>query len=220
MWLDDSEPTAGRADGNRHLIGGRLAQLYPVDDSRVWDLDIEGGYQFGRDFGQDVQAGFATAILGHTWKKAPWKPRLSGLVYYGSGDKDPTDDENNTFCTLFPLGHAYWAISDNLSGQNLLDFCAQAEVKPTDKTALVSAWHSFRLASDGDVLYNVAGAPIGAAGNGRDVGQALDLYGYYAMNANVDLQMGYSWFWYGEYIDRTTPRNDCTQFYVQTSFRY
>jgi hypothetical protein len=52
------------------------------------------------------------------------------------------------------------------------------------------------------------------------VGQALDLYGYYAMNANVDVQAGYSWFWYGGFIDRTVPRDDCTQFYVQTSFRY
>jgi hypothetical protein len=220
MWLDDSEPTAGRADGNRHTFGARLAKLFPVDDASVWDLDIEGGYQFGRDFGQDVQAGFATAILGHTWKKLPWTPRISGLAYYGSGDNDPTDDENNTFCVMFPLGHAYWAISDNLSGQNLIDLCAQAEVKPTAKTALVSAWHHFQLASGDDVLYNVAGAPVGTPGNGRDVGQALDLYGYYAMNANLDLQLGYSWFWYGEFIDRTTPRGDCTQFYVQTSVRY
>ena len=62
--------------------------------------------------------------------------------------------------------------------------------------------------------------PVGTPGNGRDVGQALDLYGYYAFNPNFDIQLGYSWFWYGQYIDNVAPRGDATQFYVQTSFRY
>ena len=36
----------------------------------------------------------------------------------------------------------------------------------------------------------------------------------------MDVQVGYSWFWYGEFIDRTTRRGDASQVYVQTSFRY
>jgi hypothetical protein len=221
LWLDDSNPTVGKADGNRHTVGSRYTKLIPVDaESRVWDYDVEAAYQFGNDNGLDVQAGFATAIAGHTWKKAPWTPRLSGLFYYGSGDVNAGDGTTNTFSTLFPLGHAYWGLSDNLTGQNLYDWSLQVDVKPTDKTAVTVAHHFFNLASGNDVVYNVGGNPVGTPGNGVSLGNALDLYGYYSFNEFFDVQLGYSWFWYGNYIDRTTPRGDATQFYVQTTYRY
>lgn len=220
LWLYDDIQNPTRPDGNRHTLGTRYTKLIPQEDGRVWDIDAEGGFQFGRDNHQDVRAGFATGILGHTWKNAPWSPRISGLLYYGSGDNSAKDGRNNTFYTMFPLGHAYWALSDNLTGQNLLDYGIQADVKPTAKTGVTGAYHFLNLASDGDRVYNVAGAPVGTPGNGTNLGQALDLYGYYAINPNFDIQTGYSWFWYGEFIDRTTPRNDASQFYIQTSFRY
>jgi hypothetical protein len=154
LWLNDTEPVATRADGRRHTLGSRYSWLVPIEQERTWDFDVEGAYQFGDDNG-----------------KALWTPRLSGLAYYGSGDVDRADDQTNTFDVLFPLGHAYWAISDNLAGQNLVDLSAQIDVKPTSKTALVAAYHKFRLANDDDRLYNVAGAPVGAPGNGTDVGE-------------------------------------------------
>lgn len=220
LWLNDQEPAPLRADGDRHTLGARYTWLVPVNESRVWDFDVEVAFQFGNDNAQHVQAGFATMIAGHTWKKAPWTPRLSGLFYYGSGDARPGDGTTNTYSILFPLNHAYWSISDNLSGQNLYDYSLQFDVRPTKKTAITVAPHFFELASGGDRLYNVAGGPVGAPGNGTSVGNALDLYGYYAFNPNFDIQAGYSWFWYGNFIDRTTPRGDARQFYVMTSFRY
>ena len=48
----------------------------------------------------------------------------------------------------------------------------------------------------------------------------MDIYGNYAFNPNFDIQAGYSWFWYGDFIDKTAKRGDATQFYVQTSLRY
>ena len=69
-------------------------------------------------------------------------------------------------------------------------------------------------------IHRVAGNPIGAPGNGTTVGQALDTYGYYSVNTNLDIQAGYSWFFYGDFIDRTAPRDDASQFYIQTSIRY
>lgn len=222
LWLEDQIQVPARADGRRHTIGSRYSKLFPQDGGRVWDMDVEGAYQFGQDNNRDVQAGFATAVLGHTWKEAPWSPRLSGLFYYGSGDRNLADGQNNTFYSMFPLGHAYWALSDNLSGQNLLDYGMQLDVKPSKKTGATAAYHFFDLASDGDRAYNIAGAPIGAPGNGTDLGQALDLYGHYSVNSNLDFQAGYSWFFYGDFINNqaATRRNDASQFYIQTSLRY
>ncbi len=222
LWLQDNVQVPTRADGHRHTIGSRYTKLFPQDGGRVWDMDVEGAYQFGTDNNKEVQAGFATGVLGHTWKNAPWSPRLSGLFYYGSGDRNLADGQNNTFYTMFPLGHAYWAISDNLSGQNLLDYSMQLDVKPSKKTGATAAYHFFDLASGGDRAYNVAGAPIGAPGNGTDLGQALDLFGFYSVNSNLDFQAGYSWFFYGDFINNqaATKRDDASQFYIQTSLRY
>lgn len=225
FWVDTQTDVAARPDGSRHTLGGRIAHLIPTTDGcgqevGVWDLDGEGGWQFGEDNNQRVRAGFLSGVVGHTWKQVTWTPRLSGLFYYGSGDRSPTDNKNGTFQTPFPLGHAYWAISDNLTGQNLYDYSVQLDVKPTKQTAIVSAWHYLDLATSGDKLYNVAGAPVGTPGNGTEVGTGWDIYGFYAVNANFDVQMGYSKFFYGEFIDRTSKRGDAEQFYIQTSFRY
>ena len=86
------------------------------------------------------------------------------------------------------------------------------DVKPTTKLGATSAYHFLNLASNGDRAYNVAGNPVGAPGNGTNLGQALDTYGYYSINSNMDLQRGYFWFWYGDFIDITMPRDAAGQF--------
>lgn len=226
LWLDNKNPIVGRADGSRHTIGLHWASTHPVQDyctcevARVWDFDVEGAYQFGKDNGQDVSAGFFTTIVGHTWKNTRWQPRLSGLFYWGSGDGDPNDNENNTFDVLYPLGHAYWGIIDNLSGQNLLDYSLQLDFSPAKKFKGIVAWHWFDLATQSDVLYNVAGVPLGTPNTGTDIGNELDLIGTYTFNPNFSVQVGYSWFWYGTYVDNNLARDDATQFYVQTQLRY
>lgn len=209
--------------GSRHTIGARYGALFPVDDgSGVWDFDTEGALQVGSNLSQEVVAGFYTAVGGYTWKDVPWTPRVSGLFYYGSGSYTK-GSTSNTFNALFPLSHAYWALSDNLSGENLLNYSVQAEAKPTQKLAVVSAFHWFKLVSANDNLYTVSGSPLAAAahGPGRNVGTDLDLYGYYAFNKAFDIQAGYSWFFFGDYFQTGgTTRPQCTQLYIQTTYRY
>ncbi|QDT39992.1 hypothetical protein Pan241w_00450 [Gimesia alba] len=226
LWLRDETVTPNRPDGSRHTIGSRFKTTSEVQDAccevtGIWDFETEGAYQFGNDNGQRVSAGFFTSVLGHTWTKLPWSPRLSGLFYYGSGNHDPNGSTNNTFNTLYPLGHAYWGIIDNLTGQNLYDYSLQLNAKPSKKVGLVGAFHWFEKATANDYLYNVAGAPIGTTGGSRDIGQELDLIGTYTFNPNFNIQAGYSWFWYGSFVGTNIPpRNTATQFYVQTTIRY
>lgn len=226
LWLRDETNTPNRPDGSRHTAGGRFKTTREVQDdccqvTRIWDFETEGAYQFGNDDGKRVSAGFFTSVLGHTWTTVPWSPRLSGLFYYGSGNSDPNGSTNNTFNTLYPLGHAYWGIIDNLSGQNLYDWSLQLNAKPTKKVGLVGAFHWFEKATTNDYLYNVAGAPTGTLGGSRDIGQEFDLIGTYTFNPNFNIQAGYSWFWYGDFVgDNIPPRNTATQFYVQTTLRF
>ncbi|QGQ23698.1 hypothetical protein F1728_13855 [Gimesia benthica] len=112
-------------------------------------------------------------------------------------------------------------IIDNLSGQNLFDWSLQLNAKPAKKVSLVSAFHWFEKATSNDYLYNVAGAPVGTLGGSRDIGQELDLIAIYKFNPNFNIQAGYSWFWYGDFVGTNIPpRNTATQFYVQTTLRF
>lgn len=224
LFLDTtSYPNTSTPIGSRHTMGGRYGALYPVDNgSRVWDFDTESALQFGSNLGSDVFAGFYTAVGGHTWKEVPWTPRLSGTFYYGSGT-NRTGSTSGTFNTLFPLSHAYWALSDNVLGQNVFNYAVQADVKPTQKLAFSSAYHWFKLVNEHDNLYLVSGSPLAASahGPGTNVGTALDLYGYYAFSKQLDVQAGYSWFFFGDYFTTAAgERPDCTQLYVQTTLRY
>jgi hypothetical protein len=227
LWLqtDSDRHAPGWADGNRHTVGLRWTMTKPINDEcdQPWILfatDTEGAYQFGKDNGANVQAGFFTTKIGSTFAQVPWTPQFTFIYYWGSGGS-AADGTNNTFDVLFPLGHAYWGIIDNFSGQNLNDIALQTTIKPHAKLTGVAAMHWFSLVSNADTAYNVAGSPVGVAGAGRDLGQELDLIGTYSYSPNFDVQVGYSWFWYGSRFDGSaaTP-GDATQFYVQTSLRY
>ena len=223
LYQDDERARVNFAEGDRGLSGGRVYGLIPSESGktpdRVWDYDVEGGYQWGSDLGQRVSAGFATTELGHTWKKVAWSPRIAGLFYYGSGNGTATGN-GGTFYTYYPLGHAYWGIIDNLSGQNLLDYSLQGSVNPTKKLNIAGAYHYFEKANGNDFLYNVAQAPNGQRGGSRDLGNEVDVVGTYNFNANLNLQVGYAHFWYGNFVRQALPRDDADFYYVMTTFNY
>ncbi len=229
LWLREQEPLATRADGSRHTVGSRWAGSIPVLDacceaSRVYSWDLEGAYQFGHDNGETVRAGFFAIDLAHQWAKTAWKPKVKGVFYYTSGDKAANDGQNNTFDDLFPLGHAYWGLIDNLSGQNLLDYSVQAQVYPTEKLNLLAAVHWFDQSSANDFVYNVANAQFGtvAATGSRDIGSELDFVANYKASSHMSLQFIYSWFWYDTAVtqDPAITRGDASQFYLQTVLDY
>lgn len=168
LWLDEDEDKADRIDGNRHTFGMRYAGKHPIkngcgDAYLTYSWDWEGAFQTGSDIvgmgpAQDVNAGFFSSNNGITFNQVPWTPTLTGLFFWGSGDSDPNDGTLHTVSTLFPLGHAYWGMIDNFSGQNLLDYSLQMSVKPTKKLTLLSAVHWFQKAQAEDAIWNVAGA--------------------------------------------------------------
>ncbi len=237
LWLDEDADRADRLDGSRHTFGVRYAGNRPICDSCGYEWltlgwDYEGAFQVGKDIvgagpAEDVRAGFISTNTGLTFNEILWKPTLSGLFFWGSGDDDPTDGTSNTVSTLYPLGHAYWGMIDNFSGQNLIDYSAQVTLKPTDKLTLLTAWHWFDKAQSEDAIWNVAGAPFGGfvPTASRHLGNELDLVATYKASQNVTLQAGYFWFFYGDAVNghpdaNVANRGDAKQFYffVDTKF--
>lgn len=227
-WLwdwDSSLPAPGYSRGNRHTLATRWLGKKPVLDScddpwSAWLVDIEGGYQFGTNYNQNVQAGFVTAGLGHQFPKLPWEPEIWAYYDWASGDRNPNDGVRNTFNQMYGLVHAYLGQIDNLARQNITDLNGKIVVKPRKDLAFETWYHWFNLASDGDVLYQITGQPLGTPGTGWNVGSELDLIATYTYSPNFNVQFGYLWFWYGSFVENNSPRGDATQLYLQTTFRY
>ncbi|MFV0443826.1 MAG: alginate export family protein [Planctomycetaceae bacterium] len=230
LWLYEEDDLANRLDGNRHTIGSRYAGKLPLaDKSLALTWDVEGAYQFGRDNvgpgpAKDVSAGFFSSLTGLAFNDLLWTPTVSALAFWSSGDRDPTDDVNQTFSTLFPLGHAYWGQIDNFSGSNLLDVGPQLSVKPHEKLTLATQYHFFHKSESSDFVWNVAGAPLGnLTTNNRDLGQELDLVATLQMNKNLQVQAGYFWFWYGDAVSGNAgipATGDAQQFYLMTTWAF
>lgn len=220
MWLREQDERARPArfpDGSRHTVGARWAG----SAGGGWLWDVEGGYQFGHDeFTETVQAYFAAGQAGYHFKSLPWQPQLLAVYHYGSGDENAADNENNTFTPLFPLGHAYWGVIDNLGGPNLVDYSIRAILKPHKKVSLITAYHWFDLANDADVLYNVAQVPLGAPNTGSKIGEEIDVILNVNVNPNLGFQIQYAEFFYGNFVDNNLRRDDARQFFVQSTVRY
>jgi hypothetical protein len=237
LFLDEDNDKPARIDGERHTFGARYASTNVVKKDCAGDalgtlsFELEGALQTGDSetflgaANEDIFATMVHTNLGYTFNQMAWKPNIKGIFYWASGDDSPGNGENNNFNTLFPLGHAYWGIIDNLNGSNLLDYSLQASVKPTDKFTFVSAVHWFEKDEAASPIFNVAGAPFtGGAGNkDTDIGVELDLIGTYAITQSLKVQLGYSWFWYGDAVDNAAaplPRGDARQLYLMTTWAF
>ncbi|MCH5376145.1 MAG: alginate export family protein [Planctomycetes bacterium] len=226
LWSLEKNRNLLRQGGDRHTVGMRWAGTRSVSgsgpkDIGAWNWDLEGAYQFGQDsygnaINANVQAGFFSGTGGYTFTNLPWSPSINGLFWWGSGDSNPNDNRITTVYTLYPLGHAYWGLIDNLDGQNLLDYSVSASVKPAKTVTLTSAWHWFDRANTNDAVYNVVGGAFAQGAAGKNIGNELDLVATYKITPQMNLQVGYFWFWYGAAINNGAPRPDASQFYAQT----
>lgn len=207
--------------GNRHTLATRWLRHFPDEnDDHIWHGEVEGGYQFGDDFGKDVNAGFVVGGVGHTWRKAPWEPDLWFYYDWASGSNNLNGSTTNTFAQQYGLVHAFLGQIDNIARQNISDINGKFTVKPTDKLVCQAQYHWFDLANNNDVLYIITGQPFGKPHSGRHVGDELDLVATYVVNPNFNIQVGYFWFWYGQYVEANSPRGNAREFYIQTTFSY
>ena len=85
--------------------------------------------------------------------------------------------------------------------------------------------HWFDKAEASDTIYNIAGAalPAGAPGStSKDLGTELDIVATYQATTNLQLQAGYSWFWYGDAVtqDPALNRQDADFFYFMSTLKF
>lgn len=212
LYLDRDDNNNRRADEQRLTLGGRLWG-HLADDIR---FDIEAAYQLGditpvgASDEQDISAYMIAAELEYKANALPGKPALFAGFDLASGDRDPDDNDNETFNQLFPLGHAYLGFQDFIGRQNIVAFNAGFKIKPVQRSTLRVALHSFYRQQDDDAVYN-AGAGILRPANASpdtEIGQALDFTVSYAFSRHLKGLFGYSHFFTGDVIEDSAASDD------------
>lgn len=202
----------------RYTIGGRLFGAFGESG---FDYDAEGAYQFGEVGDGDVSAYMLGGELGYRPSGWAGKPRISFGVDYGSGDDDAGGDVE-TFNQLFPLGHAFLGQADYLGRQNILAFNLGLSFEPFERTKMDFSIHSFHRASKDDAVYNVGGGVLRAAGGSgeREIGQEIDVRLTHQLDRHLQLQLGYSHFFAGDFLDDTGTSDDADFLYAQVQYTF
>lgn len=208
---DRTDPTA--ADREIHMLG--LHTFGPIAGTG-FDYDTDVVFQFGDDGPRDMCAFGFYSELGYTFTH-PWTPRLSFSTLYGSGDRDPSDARTERFDRLYAPNHP-WSMSDFFSWTNTISPKLRLEFKPHKTLRADMAYGTYWLASDSDA-WNIPGRRDRTGTSGDFVGQDLEVRLRYQPDPRVEIELGYSHFIQGDFVDHTGPADDSDFFYVQTTFR-
>lgn len=173
-----------------------------------FDYDFIGVYQFGTTNGQENNAhGYATEI-GYSFL-ADWKPRLSFIYAYASGDKKPNDSKNQRFNRLFGFNRP-WSNSNHIEWENLETFKSRIEFKPHQKLRMEASYNLYWLASETD-SWKRANLRDETGNSGKEIGQDLEFRTHYKINNNLRTTIGYAHFIPGEFA-KTAGRDGASNF--------
>lgn len=200
----------------RHTVGVR-AYTRGQPRKGAADFELETAYQFG-DFGDaDVSALLVAAEAG-------WRPAASTRVHlgfdYGSGD-DSTAGKMGTFNQLYPTGHSVLGYIDVHGRPNVVDLWGGGAIVHRGTTLRLDL-HNFWRASTRDALYFVDGSQGRAAGSGLSphVGTEVDVTLRRALRPNVPLQLGYSVYLPGLFLEQSGTSGTMHFAYLQLGWTW
>ena len=200
-------------------VGGRWNGS---QDDFLWET--EGGVQFGQNTdGSDHGAGFVTGGVGRRWTDAAWKPQL--MCYYDWANGTNDRGAGNGFNHLFPLAHKYLGFMDLYGRSNIESPNVQLTLLPRERLKLLVWYYYFFWQDQNDTPYSVVMTPFNPlnAPASRDLGHELDLLATITLNPRMDLVLGYSHFFAGDYY-KLTPgvpfRGDANFYYAQYQWNF
>ncbi len=207
--------TTGPED--RYTLGTRVFGTVP---GTHFDYNAEGAYQFGRVGSANVNAYMFGGQFGYTFADAWSSPRLFAGVEMGSGDDSPGGDVQ-TFNQIFPLGHAWLGYADVVARQNIIAPNLGVKFKPIKKLTVGLNGLYFLRASTSDALYGVGGSVLRAgASTSSTVGQEIDLTFTYKFDQHTTVELGYSHFFAGDFVQETGPAPDIDFLYLQVLYKF
>lgn len=182
-----------------------------------FDYDFDINKQFGevgefRDLGARRNAvqttvqhdAIAYAIeAGYTFSEHPWKPRISTVYTYGSGNKSPFDSANQTFDIFYGFNQPF-SRNDYFAWNNTKNLKARLEFDPLKNVKVDTAFSAYWLASaaaawDRANLF----APLGNRGD--FIGTEFDIRIQHKLSQFINWSISYARFWPGGFTSSFAP---------------
>ena len=171
------------------------------------DYSYEAILERGSDGSNSIQAWGQTFGAGYRFNNVALHPRFFGQYDYASGDKNPTDGVHGAFDTMYPTAHDRFGISDEFGWQNIVAGRGGVTIEPRRRWTITAQYLDFWLASAADGLYNTSGGTIVRDTTGRagkHIGEEVDAYTWFELNAHVNFGMGVGHLMPGNFIEATT----------------
>jgi hypothetical protein len=207
---------AGVAERLVHSPGIRA---YGIVGSTGFDYDTSFTYQFGRNGSRSVRAFAYVGEVGYTWATNPWKPRFSLFYGHASGDRDPTDAEDNRFERFFGFGRP-WSANDYIVYENISTPKARVEFKPRHDLRVDFGYSWYWLASDKDRFAGANNARDVTGRSGGYLGSEFDIRARYAWSPKTEIIVGYAHFTTGGFIENNVRRGDNDFAYFEFNHRF
>lgn len=219
------------ATRNRRLITPGI-ELSTRSDSATWDYDIEAALQLGHSRTSTSladttdllhRAGFIHLSASRGFA-ANWSPRITFQYDYASGDRDPNDQKNNRFDTLFgarrfdfgPTGIYGPFVRANISSPGV-----RLAIKPTARLRGLIGYRAIWLASArGQSSFGTD--PGGNAGT--FAGQQVEVRVRFAAVPKVlGIEAGVAWLDKGPFMKNAplaSPDGNSVYGYLQGTFNF
>lgn len=192
-----------------------------------WHYDTEALYQFGDAPALDAnsplldhKARYFHLSFGYSFETS-WQPRLSFLYHYGSGDKDPLDNESNELDHLFgvprpdfgPTGlyRAFQRVNTSSPGLML-------NLQPASNVDAYVRWQRPSLAEEAQGWRTTRYRHPGNLGEDHLANQLETRVRWHLMSNKLTVDGGYVWLDAGPYMDLVN-KGDSHYFYLQTILR-
>ncbi|HLV01303.1 MAG TPA: alginate export family protein [Acidobacteriota bacterium] len=203
----------------RHTFSGRVSG--PGLQGR-FSYDLEAALQTGEHVNREIRAFMVAALASYQPEELPSWMTLATGVDFATGDHDPSDNRLETFNQLFPLGHAYLGFIDIVGRQNVLDWHQKLAAAPLKRWSFSTDFHNFWRASGSDALYDAGSGLVRAGGqeDPRYVGFEVDLMSRYALDRHTILEIGYSHFFPGSFIEETGSDKDIDFGYLSMQYTW
>lgn len=192
-----------------------------------WHYEAEGLIQFGDapaldpfSRQRDHRAGFLHLEAGYSFDM-PWRPRLSLIYDYASGDKDPLDDESNSFDSLYgvprpeygPTGIYRAFVRTNINTPGLL-----LNLQPASNVDAYIKLQDYSLAAEEQGWSTTRYRHPGNLGEDHVGTQLETRVRWHLLSRKLTLDAGYTWLNAGDYMDLVN-KDDAHYFYFQTIVR-
>ncbi|MDA0688765.1 MAG: alginate export family protein [Proteobacteria bacterium] len=189
-----------------------------------WHYDAEAVYQFGDAPALDAvselrdhKARYFHFSLGYSFE-ADWRPRLSFIYHYGSGDKDPLDNESNELDHLFgvprpdfgPTGlfRAFQRVNTKSPGLML-------NLQPAGNVDAYLRWQRPSLAEEAQGWRTTRYRHPGGLGETFLGDQLESRVRWHLFDDKLTVDGGYVWINPGPYMDLVN-KGESHYFYLQT----